>query len=196
LNEGFWAVYNNEVTKEEVDVVVRSSGFPMGIFELADLIGLDQLIMGMKVIEQAYGKRAKVCPIIEDYVKQNKFGVKSGEGFYDYRSGKPKIRYNGVPRFDINRVYAVTANEAAMLIQEDVATVQDIDIAMRLGFNWSLGPCERADDVGIDIIVSTLKSLYAKYGWERYSVAPLLQDYVKAGKLGRRTGSGFYVRNT
>ena len=193
FNEAFWAVYNKEATMEEVDSAVKyKAGFPMGIFELADYVGLDVLYYVSKVMEEAFGDMAKSCPIIEPLVKEGKLGQKTGQGFYDWSKGRPRIPFHLADNFDIMRIYAVAVNEAARLIYDDVADPEDIDTAMKFGTGWPSGPCEIADREGIDVIVNKLKELYEKTGEARYKPCPLLEEYVSKNWLGRKTGRGFY----
>jgi len=193
FNEAFWSVHRGEATTEEVDSAVKyKAGFPMGAFELADWIGLDVLYDVSKVMMDAYGEKAKLCPTIEQLVKEGKLGKKSGKGFYDWTVGRPRIPFRLADKFDIQRVYAMAINEAASLVYEEVADPRDIDTAMKLGLGWPSGPCELADRLGIDVALNKLKELYAKYGEEMYKSCPLLEEYVNKGWLGRKAKRGFY----
>ncbi len=193
LNEAFWSVYRKEATIEEIDSIVKYvAKFPMGAFELADYIGLDIVLNVSEIMEKAYGLRAKVCPIIKDYVKEGKLGKKSGFGFYDWSKGRPEIRLITNSKYDIIRVYAIIVNEAAHLIYEDVSNANDIDIAMKLGAGWPEGPCEIADKIGIDIIFNILKEMYEKYKEEIYKPCELLKEYINNERLGIKSGKGFY----
>ena len=193
LNEAFWAVHRGEATKEEVDAAVKyKAGFPMGAFELADMIGLDVMHEVTNVLEEAYGELAKACPVVEQLVKEGNLGQKTGRGFYDWKVGRPRIPFSLAGKFDVQRLYAVAVNEAARLIHEDVSGPEDIDQAMKLGTGWPSGPCEQGDKLGLDTILEKLKELYSKYGEEAYRPCPLLEDYVAKGWTGRGAGRGFY----
>ncbi|MEM3406705.1 MAG: 3-hydroxyacyl-CoA dehydrogenase [Nitrososphaerota archaeon] len=193
LNEAFWSVYRKETTIEEIDSVVKYiAKFPMGAFELADYIGLDIVLNVSEILEKAYGLRAKVCPIIKDYVKEEKLGRKTMIGFYDWSKGRPEIKIITSSEYDVKRLYSIIVNEAAYLIYEDVSNASDIDIAMKLGAGWSEGPCEIADRIGIDQIFNELKRLYERYNEEMYNPCKLLKDYIDNGRLGIKSGRGFY----
>jgi enoyl-CoA hydratase/3-hydroxyacyl-CoA dehydrogenase len=194
FNEAFWAYHRGEATKEGIDASVKySGGFPMGWFELADFVGLDIAYEVGKILYEAYGERFKPCAeVIEPLVKEKKFGQKTGVGFYDWTKGRPRIPFNLMEEYDVERSWAVAVNEAAWLIYEDAASPADIDTGMKLGTYWPSGPCEYADRTGIDIIVNKLKELYAKYNMEMYKPCPLLEEYVSKGWLGKKTGRGFY----
>ncbi len=193
FNEAFWNVYREEATKEEVDAAIKyKAGFPLGAFELADWIGLDVLYKVSKVMEEAYGEKAKLCPLVEKYFKEGKYGKKTGEGFYDWSVGMPRISFRLADKFDIDKIYAMAVNEAASLVYEDVATPGDIDVAIKLGLGWPSGPCELADKIGLDVALTKLKEMHAKYGEEMYKPSPLLEEYVSKGWLGRKAKRGFH----
>lgn len=193
LNEAFWAVQRGEATMEEVDAAVKyKAGFPLGAFELSDMIGLDVLDEVSTVLEEAYGDVAKACPIVKKLVQEGNLGQKTGKGFYDWKVGRPRISFRLAGKFDVQRLYAVAANEAARLIHEDVAGPEDIDQAMKLGTGWPSGPCEQGDKLGLDTLLEKLKELYSKYGEEAYRSSPLLEEYVGKGFTGKSIGRGFY----
>lgn len=194
FNDSCWALCRGEATLEEVDATVKyKAGFLMGSFELADYLGLDVVYSVSKILEAAYGDRAKTCSLLEKLVKEGKLGQKSGVGFYDWSIGRPRIRFQLAGKFDVQRVYAMAANEASWLIYEGAAEPVDIDKAMKLGTSWPSGPCELADKVGLDLLLSKLKSLYEKHGSGTYRPCSLLEEYVSKGWLGRKSGRGFYI---
>jgi enoyl-CoA hydratase/3-hydroxyacyl-CoA dehydrogenase len=193
FNEAFWAVERKEATRDEIDAAMKyQAGLPMGIFELADFVGLDILNSVAKEMEDAFGARAKACPIYQPLVKAGKLGQKTGEGFYSWSAGRPRIPFELADKFDPNRLYTMAANAAAWLVQDDVASPADIDTAMKFGTGWPSGPCELADKMGIDTVVKNLNELHAKHPEAMYEACPLLLEYVKIGRLGRKTGQGFH----
>jgi enoyl-CoA hydratase/3-hydroxyacyl-CoA dehydrogenase len=193
MNEAFSVVEKGEATMEEVDAAVKyKAGFPLGAFELADMIGLDVMWEVGKIMEAAYGDIAKASPMLEKLVKEGNLGQKTGKGFYDWKVGRPRIPFRLAGKFDVNRLYAVATNETARLIHDDVAEPEDIDTAMKLGTGWPQGPCEQADKLGLDSLLAKLKELHEKYGEEVYEPSPLLEDYVGKGWTGKGAGKGFY----
>jgi len=193
FNDVCWAIHRGEAAMEAVDATIKyKAGLLMGAFELADYLGLDVAYSVSKVIEEAYGGRAKTCPLLEKLIKEGKLGQKTGAGFYDWSVGRPRIPFHLAGKFDVQRVYSVAVNEAAWLIHEGVAEPNDIDTAMKLGAAWPSGPCELGDRIGLDVVISKLKELYAKHGAEMYKPCPLLEEYVSKGWLGRKSGRGFY----
>jgi len=194
FNEAFWAYKRGEATKEGIDASIKyTGGFPMGWFELADFVGLDIAYDVGKILYEAYGERMKPCSeIIDPLINERKFGQKTGVGFYDWTKGRPRIPFNLLDEYDVERSWAVAVNEAAWLIYDDAAYPQDIDTGMKLGTYWPSGPCEYADRIGLDVVLSKLKELYARYNMEMYKPCPLLEDYVGKGWIGKKSGRGFY----
>ncbi|NWF86823.1 3-hydroxyacyl-CoA dehydrogenase [Candidatus Bathyarchaeota archaeon] len=192
--EAFWAHQRGEATKEAIDASVKyTGGFPMGWFELADFVGLDIAYEVGKILYETYGERFKPCAeVIEPLIKEKKFGQKTGVGFYDWTKGRPRIPFNLLDEYDVDRSWAVAVNEAAWLIYDGAANPEDIDTGMKLGTYWPSGPCEYADRTGLDVVLSKLKELYAKYNMEMYKPCPLVEDYVSKGRLGKKSGGGFY----
>ncbi|MDI6690797.1 MAG: 3-hydroxyacyl-CoA dehydrogenase [Candidatus Bathyarchaeota archaeon] len=194
FNEAFWAYHRGEATKEGIDASVKySGGFPMGWFELADFVGLDIAYEVGKILYEAYGERMKPCAeVIDPLVKSSKLGQKTGVGFYDWTKGRPRIPFNLLEEYDVERSWAVAVNEAAWLIHDDAANPADIDTGMKLGTYWPSGPCEYADRMGLDTMLNKLRELYAKYNMELYKPCPLLEEYVSKGWTGKKAGRGFY----
>jgi 3-hydroxybutyryl-CoA dehydrogenase len=91
------------------------------------------------------------------------------------------------------RTVCCLINEAVSALQEGVATPADIDTAMKLGTNYPHGPLEWADQIGLDTVLGVMTGLYHEWGEDRYRPAPLLKRLVLAGKLGRKSGEGFYT---
>ncbi len=194
FNEAYWALQRGEGTKEGIDASVKyTGGFPMGWFELSDFVGLDIAYEVGRILYEAYGERFKPCEqVIQPLINEKKFGQKTGVGFYDWTKGRPRIPFNLLDEYDVDRSWAVAVNEAAWLIKDDAASPSDIDTGMKLGTYWPSGPCEYADRTGIDTMLNKLKELHAKYSMEMYRPCPLLEEYVAAGRLGKKTGRGFY----
>lgn len=105
--------------------------------------------------------------------------------------GKQTVEVNEFPGFVTSRMNCLIGNEAMNMLMEGVASAKDIDKAMKLGLNHPMGPLELADLVGLDTRLRNMEYLYRTLG-EKYRPCPLLIKYVKAGKLGRKSGSGFY----
>jgi len=107
------------------------------------------------------------------------------------RMGKEVVVIKESPGFITSRINAMIGNEAFYMLQEGIASAADIDKALKLGLNHPMGPFELVDLVGLDTRLSILEYLHKSLG-EKYRPAPLLVQYVKAGRLGRKTGRGVY----
>ncbi|MHC0035484.1 3-hydroxyacyl-CoA dehydrogenase [Pseudoneobacillus sp. C159] len=105
--------------------------------------------------------------------------------------GKETVTINEFPGFVTSRMSALVGNEAFYMLQEGLGTPEEIDKAIKLGLNYPMGPFELGDLVGLDTRLNNLRYLHEKLG-EKYRPAPLLEQYVKAGRLGRKTGRGVY----
>jgi 3-hydroxybutyryl-CoA dehydrogenase len=107
------------------------------------------------------------------------------------RMGKETVSIRESPGFVTSRINALIGNEAFYMLQEGIASAEDIDKALKLGLNHPMGPFELVDLVGLDTRLSILTHLHQTLG-EKYRPCPLLVKYVKAGRLGRKAGRGVY----
>ncbi|MGA7090090.1 MAG: 3-hydroxyacyl-CoA dehydrogenase NAD-binding domain-containing protein [Candidatus Acidiferrales bacterium] len=107
------------------------------------------------------------------------------------RMGKEVVVVRESPGFITSRINAMIGNEAFFMLQEGIAGAEDIDKALKLGLNHPMGPFELVDLVGLDVRLSILEYLHKTLG-EKYRPCPLLAQYVKAGRLGRKAGRGVY----
>jgi len=105
--------------------------------------------------------------------------------------GKTTVVSTDFPGFIVNRVLMPMLNEACYALHEGIASVRDIDTAMKLGTNQPMGPLQLADFIGLDTVLAILNVMHEGLG-EKYRPSPLLQQYVDAGFLGRKVGKGFY----
>jgi 3-hydroxybutyryl-CoA dehydrogenase len=107
-------------------------------------------------------------------------------------AGKTPVRVNDYPGFISNRLLMPMINEAVYCLMESVADAKGIDDVMKLGMNHPMGPLELADLIGLDVCLDIMKVLYESFRDSKYRPCPLLEKMVNAGRLGRKTGRGFY----
>ena len=112
------------------------------------------------------------------------------------KMGKSSIVVNDVPGFATSRLGVVLGNEAIRMLAEGVASASDIDMAMKLGYRHPMGPLELSDLIGLDVRRDILNGLAQSFGDDSYLPHPLLNQLVKAGDLGRKTGRGIYSWDT
>ncbi|MCA0171870.1 3-hydroxyacyl-CoA dehydrogenase family protein [Bacillus sp. RAR_GA_16] len=111
---------------------------------------------------------------------------------FGHSINKECVRINEFPGFAVSRMNCLIGNEAMNMVMEGVGSPEDIDKAMKLGLNHPMGPLELADLVGLDTRLRNMQYLYETLG-EKYRPCPILTKYVKAGRLGRKSGRGFYT---
>lgn len=109
--------------------------------------------------------------------------------------GKEGIVVNDMPGFVSNRVLMLTVNEAIFLIQDQVASAEDVDKIFKSCFGHKMGPLETADLIGLDTILYSIEVLYESFNDSKYRPCPLLKKMVYAGLLGRKSGQGFFTYN-
>jgi 3-hydroxybutyryl-CoA dehydrogenase len=107
-------------------------------------------------------------------------------------AGKTPVRVNDYSGFVSNRLLMPMINEAVYCLMESVADAKGIDDVMKLGMNHPMGPLELADLIGLDVCLDIMKVLYESFRDSKYRPCPLLEKMVNAGRLGRKTGRGFY----
>ena len=106
--------------------------------------------------------------------------------------GKEPVEVAEAPGFVVNRILIPMINEGIGIYADGIASVEDIDKAMKFGANHPMGPLELGDLVGLDIVLAIMDVLYNETGDSKYRAHALLRKYVRAGWLGRKTGKGFY----
>ncbi|MFZ1751790.1 MAG: 3-hydroxyacyl-CoA dehydrogenase NAD-binding domain-containing protein, partial [Saprospiraceae bacterium] len=135
-------------------------------------------IMPLVEIIQGYHTEQSVLSVI---IETTKILHKTGVMVQDY------------PGFVANRILMPMINEAIYTLYENVAGVEEIDTVMKLGMAHPMGPLQLADFIGLDVCLSILNILYSGFGNQKYAPCPLLVNMVEAGKLGKKSGEGFYI---
>ena len=106
--------------------------------------------------------------------------------------GKTPVMVEEAPGFVVNRILIPMINEAVGIYAEGIASVEDIDSAMKLGANHPMGPLALGDLIGLDVCLAIMEVLYNEFADSKYRPHPLLKKMVRAGQLGRKSGQGFY----
>jgi len=106
--------------------------------------------------------------------------------------GKTTIKSDDQPGFIVNRILMPMINEAIFALSEGLGTPEDIDLGMKLGTNHPMGPLQLADFIGLDTCLAIMEVLHEGLGDPKYAPCPLLRRHVAAGRLGRKSGRGFY----
>lgn len=109
------------------------------------------------------------------------------------KMGKEPVEINEAPGFIVNRLLIPMLNEGMYALMEGVASAEDIDTSMKFGAGHPMGPLALADMIGLDICLKVMETLHREFGDSKYRPCPLLVKMVRAGKLGRKAGEGFFV---
>ena len=136
-------------------------------------------VPAMKLVEVISGK--KTDPKVKDMIIELSKEI-----------GKTPVEVDEAPGFVVNRILIPMINEAIGIYAEGIASVEDIDTAMKLGANHPMGPLALGDLVGLDVVLAIMEVLYTEFGDSKYRPHTLLKKMVRAGLLGRKTGEGFY----
>ncbi len=174
----------SEAGVEQVDHAVRAAGYPMGPFELMDLVGIDVNLAVATALWHGLDEAIRFTPssIQRELVETNTLGRKTGEGFYRYEDGRPIGLAYGTPTPGslrdeeiVSRIELAIINEAYTTVGDGVAEAGDIDRAMKLGANHPYGPFERTGQLGMRNVIDGVRSLEERYG-ERYRLSRTLWD--------------------
>jgi len=204
LNEATYCLQEGAATAAEIDRAVVEFGMPMGPFTLMDMLGIDVCQYVGEYLYSEYGPRMEPAKLFYKLVEAGRFGEKAGKGFYGYggESDEPVQQmiasFGRDPKsvFSIERVMYPLINEAVLALQEHIASINDIDLAMVAGTGMTYhgerkGPLAIADIIGLDVVLAGLEQFHAQYG-ERFRPARLLRTKVRAGHLGVKVGRGFH----
>ena len=174
----------DEIVKD--DAIFATNTSSLSITEIAN--GIKHPVIGMHFFHPA--DRMKLVEVISgantpDEVKETIIELSK-------EIGKTPVEVNEGPGFVVNRILIPMINEATVILQEGIASAEDIDTAMQLGANHPMGPLALGDLIGLDVVLAIMNVLYSETGDPKYRPSTYLKKMVRAGKLGRKTGEGFY----
>jgi len=191
------AVYEDINIKKEVfkkldagcpaHAILASNTSALSITEMAQATNHPDKVIGLHFFYPLYAMKLVEVVIGEQTSEETR---KTADAFVR-GLGKETVTVKDSPGFIVNRLVLPMLNEAAYLLYEGKATVEDIDKAATLGMNFPLGPFRLADYVGLDIALAVLQHLYEAFG-EKFKPCPILVEKVKNGQLGMKTRKGFY----
>lgn len=208
LNEATLALQEGAATAGQIDSAMRDFGWPMGPFQLMDMLGIDVCNDVGQYLSTEYGERMAGASLFLKLVEAKRFGEKTGAGFYDYPGTGESTAVQGLIKslqsegktqkgtsFSSERLMMPMINEAMLCITEHIAAINDIDMAMIAGAGMTykgerMGPLQFADMLGLDTVLAKLEELQKQYG-ERFRPARLLRTKVRAAHLGKKVGKGF-----
>lgn len=170
------------------DAIFATNTSSISITELGALSGRPEKVIGMHFfIPVPLMELVEIIRGIETSDETYETARKLAE-----RLGKTSVEVQDFPGFAVNRVLVPMINEAIYCVMEGVAQPEDVDAAMKLGASHPIGPLALADVIGLDTCLHVIEVLHKGFGDSKYRPCPLLKQYVAAGRLGRKSGRGFY----
>ena len=169
--------------------ILASNTSSISITKIAAVTKRPDLVIGMHFMNPV--PVMKLVEIINGYATSKVVNATISE--LSKQLGKVPCTVNDYPGFIANRILMPMINEAIYSLFEGVAGVEEIDTVMKLGMAHPMGPLQLADFIGLDVCLSILKVLHDGFGNPKYAPCPLLTNMVMAGKLGAKSGEGFYV---
>lgn len=169
------------------DALIATNTSALSVTEIATAVPLPERVVGMHFFNPVH--KMKLVELVRGLATSDEAIARSRD--YSAALGKTSIVVNEAPGLTTSRMSALAGNEAMWMLQEGVATAEDIDTALRMGFNHPMGPLELGDLTGWDTRLSVLKYLHGVLG-ERFRPCPLIIKMVASGRIGRKAGAGVY----
>lgn len=176
----------DELCKPETIIATNTSA--LSITEIAAVTGRPDKIIGMHFFNPVPAMK------LVEIVKGLTTSEETRTAIIDLTKAlnKTPVDVAEAPGFVVNRILIPMVNEGIGILADGVADVEGIDTAMKLGANHPIGPLALGDLIGLDVCLAIMETLYTEFGDTKYRPHPLLRKMVRAGKLGRKTGAGFY----
>ena len=170
------------------DAIIATNTSALSVTEIASVLERPERAVGMHFFNPA-----PLMPLVE-IVRAERTSVEAFEAAFELgtRLGKTPIRCSDTPGFVVNRVLIPLLNDCVRVLDETGVTPEDLDAGMKHGAGWPMGPCALLDLVGADVHVHASEALYEALREPRMAPPPRLVRMLQAGKLGRKTGEGFY----
>ena len=192
------AIYENIDAKKKLfadldklcgaDTILATNTSAISITEIATATGRQDKVIGMHFFNPA--PMMKLVEVIKGLATSDETESKVIE--LAGSLGKTAVKVEEAPGFVVNRILIPMINEAICIYADGVASAADIDEAMKLGANHPMGPLALGDLVGLDVCLAIMNTLFAEFGESKYRPHPLLKKMVRGGKLGRKSGAGFF----
>lgn len=170
------------------DVILASNTSSISLTEIASATSRPDKVIGMHFFNPA--PVMKLLEVVKGYLTSQE----TIDTILEVGKQMGKVTVVAVDKagFIVNRILDPMLNEAIFLLEEGVGTAEDIDNGMKFGCNHPMGPLALTDLIGLDVLLAVMEVLYREYGDSKYRPAPLLKKMVRAGKLGKKTGEGFF----
>jgi 3-hydroxybutyryl-CoA dehydrogenase len=170
------------------DTIFVSNTSTLSLTKIAESTSRPEKVIGMHFLNPV--PKIPVVELVKCFHTSNETVEKIKK--FAARIGKTPVEVYEYPGFVTTRAIVPLLNEAMYILLEGVATAKDIDTAMRLGYNFQMGPLELADSMGLDEVLAWMETLWKTLGEPRYRACPILRKLVRERKLGKKTGEGFY----
>ena len=174
------------------DAVLATNTSALSVTDIAEATERPERVVGMHFFNPA-----PVLPLVE-VVRTEQSSDEAVETAYVFaeRIGKQPIRCGDTPGFVVNRILIPLLNDCVRVLDEAGVTPEDLDTAMTAGLNWPIGPCALIDLIGIDVHVHASEALRSALGEARMEPPVRLRQMLEEGRLGRKSGAGFFVYET
>ncbi|MBD6955040.1 MAG: 3-hydroxyacyl-CoA dehydrogenase [Aciduliprofundum sp.] len=173
-------IEHNVATPEEIDAFAKMQGMPMGPYELIDYVGIDVVYHSMEYYAKTLNPDYKKCKVYDELYNKKYLGKKTGRGFYDWSAGRPHIdTKKATDKVSLMDIFAVEINEAVKLIEEGVATPEDIETGVKYGLNRAFGPISVAKSLTNAEVKAKLEELAKKFNCSVFEPA----ESIKNGRM-------------